>query len=178
MSKTKTKKLSKRKAGKRKRLPVYEAEVCRLGYKFENLDDANAALKKQGLHRPLKNILEEYPRLQRAWDRGQFLRNLKAFAKKGFSVSKAAKKLGLASGQVLQKMIDEDVEVEDVWKQAKFQVYIGRKEKERSDFLADVRRGDPEAIRKAERFLLGEKARGGADISRITIIQLSFIHME
>lgn len=161
MSKVVKKKRSSRKA----RLPVSEVEVRLLGIECENVIEADAILKKR---RPLQDILQSHPRLQRAWDRGQFLRNLRDLARKDLSISKAAKKLGIASGRVLQAMLDDDLEVEDIWKQAKFQVYIDRK----LAIIEAAKKGDPEALRSIG-FLLKKKEYSEFDPIRVTITQLS-----
>ena len=161
-----TKVVKKKRSSRKTRLPVAEVEVRRLGYKFENPDDADAILKKR---RPLQHILQSHPRLQRAWDRGQFLRNLRDLARKGFSVSKAAKELGFVNGRVLQKMIDEDEEIGELWKDAKFQVYIDRK----LAIIEAAKKGDPAAIRAVGKFLLNKKENSRVDLTRLTISQLS-----
>jgi len=162
----------KKKAGKKKaqkkrkaRLPVDEAEVRRLGLECENLTEADAAIRTR---RSLAEIFRKHPQLRQAWDRGRFLRNLRDLTRAGISVSRAAKNLGLANGQVLRTMIDEDVEVGDLWKQTRVEVEI----EVHSPLLEAAKEGNPAAIRAVENFLLDEKERPQFDPSRITKSQL------
>ena len=165
-SKKRTKK-SKKKilVAKRVRLPVEEAEIRRLGLECENLTEADAAIKKS---KSLKEIFKKHPQLRQAWDRGRFLRNLRGLARTGASISEASKKLGLASGQVLRAMIDEDQEVGDLWDQTQLEVYIEIK----SAITEAAKEGKADAVRAVESFLLDEKERPEFDPSRITKLQL------
>lgn len=165
-SKKRTKK-SKKKilVAKRVRLPVEEAEIRRLGLECENLTEADAAIKKS---KSLKEIFKKHPQLRQAWDRGRFLRNLRGLARTGASISEASKKLGLASGQVLRAMIDEDQEVGDLWDQTQLEVYIEIK----SAIIEAAKEGKADAVRAVESFLLDEKERPEFDPSRITKLQL------
>lgn len=165
---TKQPKKSKKKAlvTKRVRLPVEEAEVRRLGLECDNLTEADAAIKKR---KSLKEIFKKHPQLRQAWERGRFLRNLRGLARMGVSVSEAAKKLGFANGRILRAMIDEDVEVGDLWDQTQLEVYIEIK----SALVEAAKEGKPAAVRAVENFLLEEKEHPGFDPSRITILQLT-----
>lgn len=139
-----------------------------MGYEFENEDDADVAIRTR---KSLSEILRKYPQLRQAWDRGQFLRDLKRLARSGFSVSDAAKNLGFANGQVLRTMIDEDMEVGNLWNQANLEVRIEIK----SALIEAAKEGKADAVRAVESFLQGEKERPGFDHSRITILQLTEI---
>ena len=150
---------------KRVRLPVEEAEICRLGLECDNLTEADAAIKKR---KSLKEIFKKHPLLRQAWDRGRFLRNLRSLARTGVSVSEAAKKLRLASGQVLRSMIDEDEEVGDLWNMTQLEVYIEIK----SALVEAAKEGKADAVRAVESFLLDEKERPEFDPSHTTKLQL------
>jgi len=165
---TKQPKKSKKKilAAKHLRLPVEEAEIRRLGLECDNLTEADAAVKKR---KSLKEIFKKHPQLRQAWDRGRFLRNLRGMARTGASVSQASKKLGLANGQVLRAMINEDMEIGDLWDQTQLEVYIEIK----SAIIEAAKEGKPAAVRAVESFLLDEKERPRFDPSHITILQLT-----
>ena len=152
----------------RLRLPVDEAAIRRLGLECDNLAEADAAIKKR---KSLKEIFKKHPRLQQAWDRGRFLRNLKAMARTGINVSEAAKKLGLGNGLALRSMLDEDAEVRDIWEQTRLEVYCEIKEA----LVDEAKGGNPVAIRAVENFLQEEKERPGFEPSRVTMGQLAEI---
>ena len=166
-----TTKRVKKKAGrktkkKRKaRPPVDEAEIRRLGLECEHRTEADAAVSTR---RSLAELFRKYPQLREAWDRGRFLRNLRELARTGVSISKAAKKLKLASGQVLRTMIDEDEEVGDLWNQTQLEIYIEIK----SAIIEAAKDGKADAVRAVESFLLDERERPEFDPSRITKLQL------
>ncbi len=167
---TKQSKKSKKKilVAKRLRLPVEEAEIRRLGLECDNLTEADAAIKKR---KSLKEIFKKHPQLREAWDRGRFLRNLRDLARTGASVPEAAKRLGFASARGLQAMLDEDVEVADLWDQTQLGIRLEIK----TAVIEAAREGKPDAVRAVESFLLDEKERAGSDLSRITILQLTEI---
>jgi len=142
------------------RPPVDEAEVRRLGLECEKLTDADAAIKTR---RSLMELFRKYPELRQAWDRGRFLRNLRDMARMRFSISKAAKKLGLGSGQILRAMIDEDEEIGDLWNQTQLEVDI----RIRTSLFEAVDEGNPAAIRALENILRDEKDINGFDPTHI-----------
>ena len=159
---------SKRKIlpAKRVRLPVEEAEIRRLGLECDNLTEADTAIKKR---KSLKEIFKKYPQLREAWARGRFLRNLRDLARTGASVPEAAKRLGFASARGLQAILDEDMEVADLWDQTQLGIRLEIK----TAVIEAAREGKPDAVRAVESFLHDEKARAGTDLSRITILQLT-----
>ena len=167
---TKQSKKGKKKilAAKRVRLPVEEAEVRRLGLECENLTEADAAIRTR---KSLAEIFKKHTVLKDAWDRGRFLRNLRGLARNGASVSEAAKRLGFASARGMQAMLDEDVEVADLWDQTQLGITLEIKQA----IIEAAREGKPDAVRAVESFLQDEKARAGADLSRISILQLTEI---
>lgn len=153
-------------AAKRLRLPVEEAEVRRLGLECENMTEADAAIRTR---KSLKEIFKKHPQIRQAWDRGRFLRNLRDLARTGVSVSEASKKLGFANGRVLRAMLDDDMEVGDLWNQTRLQIYIEIK----SALIETAKEGKADAIRAVENFLLEEKERPVFDPAHVTILQLT-----
>lgn len=117
MAKTIRKKKSSRKA----RLPVSEAKVRRLGFECEHWAEANAAISTR---MSMADLFKKYPELRAAWKRGRFLRYLGRLTRVGTSIAEAAKLLGLENGQVLQRMIDEDMEVGNLWYKARLEFHI------------------------------------------------------
>ncbi|MFB0523935.1 MAG: hypothetical protein ACETVZ_00215 [Phycisphaerae bacterium] len=157
----------KKKTKKRKaRLPVDEAEVRKLGLECENFTEADATIRTR---KSLAKIFKKYTQLRQAWDRGRFLRNLRGLARTGASVPEASKKLGFVNARVLREMIDEDVEVGDLWDQTQLGIYIEIK----SALVEAAKEGKADAVRAVETFLLDEKERPGFDPSHITILQLA-----
>ena len=165
-TKRSTKQSTKPSAAKQMRLPVEEAEIRRLGLEYDNLTEADAAIKKR---KSLKEIFKKHPQLRQAWDRGRFLRNLRDLVRTGASVSEAAKKLGFASARGLQAMLDEDVEVADLWDQTQLGITLEIKQA----IIEAAKEGKADAVRAVESFLLDEKERLGSDLSHITILQLT-----
>lgn len=168
-TKKKTAKRSKKApaASERGRYPISITEVRRLGYECEDLVSADAEARTS---RPLASILKRYSRLAAAWERGQFLRNLKALAGVVATVSEAAHKLGLPSGEALRDMIDCDAEVGDIWRQKRLNTII----EARAALLESAKEGNQTAIRAVENYLREEKGSAGAraDTSRLRQTEL------
>ncbi len=116
------KKRSSGKAGKKRRdrPPLREAEVRKLALRCEDVADADASLTTRWT---LQIMLKRYPRLKKAWDRGRFLRWLREVASQAPSIAQAAGRLGF-SEQKFQEMLDEDIEVADIWKKEQLQLYV------------------------------------------------------
>lgn len=113
--------VKKKRSSRKTRLPVAEAEVRRLGFECENFTEADAKIRTRI---SLAEIFKKHSVLREAWDRGRFLRNLRDLARAGFNISEAAKQLRLANGQVLQTIIDEDMEVGNLWDKAHLEFRI------------------------------------------------------
>ena len=163
--KKKAKKKAKNKKKRKARPPVDVAEVRRLGLESENLTVADAAIKPR---RSMSDLFKKYPELQDAWDRGRFLRNLRDLASTRATIPEAAERLGFETARDLRKLLDEDVEVADLWKQARLAVTLELK----TAVMDAAREGKADAIRAVEDMLQNEKEQIGADLARITILQL------
>jgi hypothetical protein len=153
---------------KRKVPPISAAEVRRLGFECENLATADA---EAGTKKLLSDILPKFPKLKEAWERGQFLRNLQALAGVVATVSEAAHKLGMPSGEALRDMIDTDPEVGDIWKQTRLNTIIEAREA----LLVAAKDGNHVAIRAVENYLREEKQQGPgarADTTRLRQTEL------
>ncbi len=148
---------------------ISQAEIKQLAMECENMAQADS--RKDHITRdtkPLSEILDKHPKLKVAWDRGRFLRNLRDLARTGASVTQAAKKLRLANGRVLRAMIEEDIEVGDLWEQTQLEVYIEIK----TAIIEAAKEGKADAVRAVENFLLEEKESPEFDVSHITTLQL------
>ncbi|MBA7476234.1 hypothetical protein ES707_11616 [subsurface metagenome] len=157
------------KAGPRK-LTISRAEVKQLALECESLvqaDELKNNITKD--KKSLSEMLNKNPKLNAAWDRGRFLRNLRDLARTGASISQAAKKLGLANGRILRTMIDEDAEVGDLWEQTQLEVYLEIK----TAIIEAAKEGKADAVRAVESFLLEEKEQPVFDTSHITTLQLT-----
>lgn len=111
--------------GKLGRPPLREAEVRKLALRCEDVADADSEITTRCT---LQIILKRYPRLKKAWDRGRFLRWLKEVASQAPSISQAASHLGF-SEQGFQELLDEDIEVADIWKKEQLRLYVETRRK-------------------------------------------------
>lgn len=157
------------KAGPRKS-NISQAEVKQLGLECENMAQADS--RKDHITQATKSlseILDKHPKLKAAWDRGRFLRNLRDLARTGASITQAAKKLKLANTRILIAMIEEDIEVGDLWDQTRLEVYIDIK----TAIIESAKEGKADAVRAVESFLLEEKEQPEFDASHMTTLQLT-----
>ena len=148
---------------------ISRAEVKQLALECENMTVADT--RKDQITRDRKSlpeILDKHPKLKAAWDRGRFLRNLEGLARKGASITEAAKKLKLANGRILRAMIDKDIEVGDLWDQTQLAVTLELK----AGIMEAAMEGKTEAIRAVEKFLVEDKEHPDFDVSHITTLQL------
>jgi len=159
------KKKKKNKKKRKARPPIDKAEVRRLGLESENLTAADAAINTR---MSLADLLKKYPELRDAWDRGRFLRNLRDLASTRATIPEAAERLEFASARDLQALLNEDMEVADLWKQTRLAVTLELK----AAVMDAAKEGKADAIRAVEDMLQNEKEIIGADLTRITILQL------
>jgi DNA-binding transcriptional regulator YiaG len=117
------------------------------------------------LARPLAEFLKRDQKLQESWERGQFLRNLKALASVVETVTEAAKKLGLSSGSELRDLLDSDSEISDLWSQTRLDTKI----KAREALLEAAKAGNQAAIRVVENYLKDDqKVPAGPDLHHLS----------
>lgn len=140
-----------------------EAQSQRLGFACKDIAEADAA---SGLGPNLARYFLRHPRLRAAFDRGRFLANLKALAGVVATVSEAAHKLGLVSGEALREMLDTDPEAGDIWSQTRLDTII----QARQALLTAAKEGNQTAIRAVENYLREEKQQTGpsADLTRLS----------
>jgi len=144
---------SKKKASRKKpaspRLPISAKRLKRLGYACDHLTDADEAAK---ISVPLAELIDKHDHLAAAWERGQLLRNLEAFAGAAVSVTQAARKLGFEKGQDLRKLLDTDAEVNNIWEQTRLETLCAAK----AALVDAAKEGNQAAIRAVEIFLRDE----------------------
>lgn len=159
----KARKKKKTKPPRRLSGALTEAAAQRLGFEYEDLAAADGAA---GLTPNLAKYLERHPRLRVAFERGQFLRNLKSLASIVMTVSEAAHKLGLQSGEALREILDTDAEAGDLWSQKRLDTIIDA----RQALLTAAKEGNHVAIRAVENYLREEKQQAGpaADLQHLS----------
>jgi len=148
----------------RRRRTLSVAAAKSLGYKFDSITAADAA---SGLDVTLAGLFryKKYAAHKAAFERGQFLRNLAALAGVVETVSEAARKLGLASGQVLREILDSDIEAANLWSQRRLDTKIAARE----GLISAAADGNQAAIRAVENYLRDETrpAAGGPDLNKL-----------
>ena len=139
-----------------------------MGFTCPSIPEAEAKLEKK---MDLTKILAKYEKLEAAWNRGRFLRNLRALASVAVTVGEAADKLGLANAQELYDMLDTDKEMADTWGQARQEAFI----KIRLALINEANGGNMAAIRAIEPYLRNElrDQTDYFDFSHISTKQLS-----
>jgi hypothetical protein len=153
---------SKIKNHKSPKRSLSEAQAQRLGFACKDIAEADAA---SGLGPNLARYFERHPRIRAAFDRGRFLANLKALASVVATVSEAAHKLGLVSGEALREMLDTDAEAGDIWSKTRLDTII----QARQSLLSAAKEGNQTAIRAVENYLREEKQTQGpaADLTHL-----------
>jgi len=135
-----------------------------LGYTSENQTAADAA---SGLDVTLAGLFryKKYATQKKAFERGQFLRNLEALAGVVETVSEAARKLGLASGSALREILDTDIEAGNLWNQKRLDTKI----KAREGLITAAEAGNQAAIRAIENYLRDDQrpAAAGPDLHKL-----------
>jgi len=155
-------KIVNRQSRRRRSLSVAAAKS--LGYLSENISQADA---DSGLDVTLAGLFryKKYAHLKAAFERGQFLRNLKAIAGVVDTVSEAAAALKLSSGMELRNILDTDIEVADIWYQTRLDTRI----RVREAMLQAAKDGNQKAIAVVENYLKDQDAQrpAGSDLTRL-----------
>ena len=131
-----------------------EAICQRLGYACKDIAEADA---QSGIRPNLAKYLIRHPRFRAAFDRGRFLANLKSLAGVVATVSEAAHKLGLVSGEALREILDSDPEAADIWSKTRLDTIINA----RQALVTAANAGNQTAIRAVENYLREEKQAAG-----------------
>jgi len=164
---TAKKKKAKKKTTKKPPHPGHKrrvsgAEAQRLGFEHSELVEADIAF---GGISNLAKYFERHPVIEKAFRRGQFLRQLKEFAGVVATVSEAAHKLGLTSGEALREILDSDAEAADIWHKTRLDTIVAA----RKALLDAAKDGNQTAIRAVESYLREEKQAAGpaADLTHM-----------
>jgi len=156
-------KIANRKSSRRRRT-LSVAAAKSLGYEFDSITAADAG---SGLDVTLVGLFryKKYENLKKAFERGQFLRNLAGLAGVVETVSEAARKLGLASGSALREILDTDLEAANLWNQRRLDTKI----KAREGLITAAADGNQAAIRAIENYLRDDQrpASGGPDLHKL-----------
>lgn len=141
---------------------ISQTAVRRLGYECADLAEADSAA---ALARPLAEFLGRDEKLMAAWERGQFLRNLKAKASVVDTVTEAASALKLQSGQALREILDTDLEAANIW----FQTRLDTRIRVREAMLEAAKEGNQKAISVVENYLKDDQKQrpAGTDLTRL-----------
>jgi len=107
-------------ARKRRRAPVSAPTIRMLAMETLTLADAERQLE---IKEPLNAVFRRFPKLQIAWRRGRFLRDLRGLAAAAATISEAAQSLGMTE-ESLRVALDEDLEVRDVWNESRIATAI------------------------------------------------------
>ena len=149
-----------RKSGRR--YTISQVRLRRLGYECEDMAAADVLA---GLSRPLAAVIASDEKLAAAWQRGQFLRNLKAKASVVDTVTEAAAALKLQSGQALRDILDTDLEAADIWSQTRLDTRI----RVREAMLEAAKDGNQRAISVVENYLKDDRKQrpAGTDLTKL-----------
>jgi len=142
----KPKQVKGRKRKKRKRRPVSARRIKSLGFKYENIVDAESELN---ITRSLTALIEKDVLLKKAWERGQLLRNLRLEAETSPSLPRSAKHLGFKNGTAFKDFLDGDYEARNIWNQKREEL-AAVQNKRIFDLAGD---GKQWAIRLVEKFI-------------------------
>lgn len=145
------------------RLPISAVRVKALAFECESMVVANG---RAGLDVELVELIEAHEHLAAAWERGQFLRNLRACAGAVLTVTQAARQLGLAKGQDLRAILDTNKECRDLWEQTRLDTLVRAK----GALVSAAEDGNQAAIRAIESFLRDEG--DGAQIQNVNFEQV------
>jgi len=151
----------KKRSKKRFKLPISAARVKALAFGHELLIDAAAAVD---IEPSLTELIEKYPQLSAAWDRGQFLRRLFTSANSILAPSQIAKELGIEH-EKLEEMRKTDRETRQLWIEARFQLCIRLKKM----IEKAAKQGKLHAVTRIENLLRAELESQGNAISRFDI---------
>ena len=139
-----------------------------LAFNYSTLLEAQNSLpEKSGID--LAELVQQDDKLAEAWQRGQFLRNVRNLASVPVSMDEASRRLSLNGAEELQGILETDTEAGDTWRQTRQEAFIQIK----LALVKTAREGNQAAIRAVENFLRAEmdyKAGGGPRRLRVAEI--------
>lgn len=95
-----------------KRLPISINSMINIGYGY---GDITTAENDSEMKISIRNALAKHPELKAAYDRGQFLRNIKIAAETGEDMEELAAILGIKTVKELKDIIKNDFEAKTIW---------------------------------------------------------------
>ncbi len=149
---------------KRKRLPVSAARVRAAAIIAGTMAEADASLK---LKLRLADVLDEFPVLSAAWDRGRLLKNLSSFAATAATISEAGEAMDLDPG-TLDELLKTDPEVADIWNEARIRTII----KIKTAIVDKACDGNVTAAKQVETILRREVIHPTIDFTHLTTDQI------
>jgi len=165
-TKSTQKKRSTSKSAKKQaqRLPINAAEIKKLAFENETLTQAAALIPEVNL----LEVLGKYSTLEKAWQRGAFLKSLADLATSAATHIETEETLGLGFGE-LENLIATDKEIADVWKRSRIKTVVALKR----SIVNGVLEGNLASARQLEAILKRELATTAIDMTRLTILQMT-----
>jgi len=161
-----TKTVKKRHSEPAARISTHQMQS--LAFNYGTLIEAQNSLpENSGVD--LAELVQQDDKLAEAWQRGQFLRNVRNLASVPVSMDEASKRLSLNGAEELQGILETDAEAGDTWRQTRQEAFIQIK----LALVKTAREGNQAAIRAVENFLRAEmdyKAGGGPRRLRVAEI--------
>ncbi len=164
------KKKKAKKRTKSKRRPIGIAKVKKLAFECEDFTEADTLAQANRLadcEQPLSELIEQYPDLKKAWQRGRLLRNLKDLSAHAATIGEAESELSMAAGQ-LTELLKSDLEVADIWNQARLATVRDIKRA----VIKAAKKGQTTALKNVERILRREIAKSGIDYRSVTLPEM------
>lgn len=164
---TSKKKAAKKKATKkikRKRLPVSAVRIRAVAIEADSMAAAEVSLKTK---RRLADIINEFPQLSAAWDRGRMLKNLGSLAATAATISEAGEAMALDPGQ-LDELLKTDPEVADIWNESRLTTII----KIKTAIVNRATDGNVTAAKQVETILRREVIHPTVDFTHLTTDQM------
>ena len=156
------------KAAKRRSKKFTASQMESLAFTYGTLVDAQNSLG-QASRIKLTTLIANDRKLAAAWQRGQFLRNLRNLASVPVTMDEAARRLNLANADELRTILDNDIEAANLWLQIRQDAFLRIK-------LALVKTaldGNQAAIRAVENLLHTEASlKNGFGINSVRISEI------
>lgn len=163
-TKASTKSTKAKSTAKRKRLPVSAVRVRAAAIASPTMAEAEAVLK---IKKPLAEILALHSVLHAAWERGRFLKNIQQLAATAATITEACEALSLEPG-TLDEMLKSDIEVADIWKEARTATIIKIKTARVDSAIG----GNATAAKQVEAILRREIVHPAVDFTHLTTDQM------
>lgn len=144
------------------------ARIKLLGLTCESIAEAQIQLNPDANNGMIiTKLLANNKKLNEAWLRGRFLRNVRGLAATGTEKTVAAERLGLDGQGALENLLSSDIEAADTWQQAKDDAFI----KLRFSFMKSAMDGNQAAIKAMSDILKAEhiKEQAGINLKKLPL---------